>query len=347
MAIRAKKSKKLGTRYSVRVHLGEGKYEVIGTYPSKAVAKEEEAKWILSKRSTGRKTGKEWADFYLEGYKEKNKDSSHDTCKSEIGRWCETFGTRTLTTITEVEAEEWARQNSWAVQAVVTMLNRAVKQKVIPSNPFSGLSSKGPGRKHNEPMKVADLDRLSAAAKKHRGVGMETFVIVAGYTGMRVGELFALQWPDIDFKCNRIAVKRRLYRGELDLPKSNKTREIVLLPEARDALLKLDRGTEWVFLGVNKTQLTQGMLSNYWQKIETTYGSPLQPHELKHFCGHHLYVTMGMPDRVVAVQLGHNDGGKLVRDLYGHGDVGALDEIERAYAQKPAEVVPIRGAASK
>ena len=42
-----------------------------------------------------------------------------------------------------------------------------------------------------------------------------------------------------------------------------------------------------------------------------------------------MHVELGMPERLVAVQLGHTDGGKLVRELYGHGDHGALAEIDR------------------
>lgn len=70
----------------------------------------------------------------------------------------------------------------------------------------------------------------------------------------------------------------------------------------------------------------------------------MAPHELKHFAGHYLYVILGLPDRVVAEQLGHRDGGKLVRELYGHGDVGALEEIDRAFA---SNVIPLRRAAGK
>ena len=66
-------------------------------------------------------------------------------------------------------------------------------------------------------------------------------------------------------------------------------------------------------------------------------------YELRHFAAHFMLVTLGLPERVVGAQLGHNDGGRLVRELYGHGDVGALAEVERAFAN----VVPIRKAAEK
>ena len=48
---------------------------------------------------------------------------------------------------------------------------------------------------------------------------------------------------------------------------------------------------------------------------------------------------MGPPARVVAAQLGH-DGPKLIEQLYGHGDVGALEEIDEAFEN----VIPIKKA---
>lgn len=348
MAIRKTKTKTKGTRYAVRMHVGGGKYEVIGTFPTRAVAREEEAEWIRSHGSTHgpKTTGAEWIDFYLPAYAERVKASTLHHAEAGLRCWRKSFGHRTLKSIDPTEAEEWARENAWALPPVVTMLNYAVKRERLDRNPFSGLTKKGPGRKHNEPLTVADVDQLAAAAGEKHGNNLRAFVLFTAYSGMRVGEVFALQWADIDFKANRIRVRRRLYRGQLDLPKSNKARDIVLLPEARDALLALDRSTEWVFVGKRGDRMSQSKLTYYWQKIETAFGRPVQPHELKHFCGHHLYVTMGMPDRVVAVQLGHNDGGKLVRELYGHGDVGALDEIERTYrAGAKDNVVPLRKAA--
>ncbi len=135
-------------------------------------------------------------------------------------------------------------------------------------------------------------------------------------------------------------VRRRVYRGNVDLPKSNKVREIVLLPEARDALLTVQGRTGRIYHAKRGGNMSHSTLAYYWSAISAVYGH-VEPHELKHFAGHHLYVTVGLPDRVVAVQLGHNDGGKLVCELYGHGDVGALEEIDRAIG---ANVVPLRRA---
>jgi integrase len=56
------------------------------------------------------------------------------------------------------------------------------------------------------------------------------------FTLMRPGELFALDWEDIDQEAGangRALVARRLYRGRSDLPKSNRERTIPLTPPAR------------------------------------------------------------------------------------------------------------------
>jgi hypothetical protein len=61
-------------------------------------------------------------------------------------------------------------------------------------------------------------------------------------------------------------------------------------------------------------------------------------HSLRHFTGHHFYVTLGFSDELTAYQLGHEDA-KLIRDLYGHGKADALERLKRGAR---AEVRPIR-----
>lgn len=336
--IRVTKTKTKGKRYAARVHVGDGKYKLLDARSTRAAAKKDEAEWLLRKEGQQNKTGREWADFYLEGYAERVKSSSLAHAESAIGCWRKTFGSRTLSTIDPTESEEWARANRWAVPPIVTMMNAAERARVVDRNTFAGLTRKGPGRKHMAPLTVHEVQRLAVIAEDAHGLG--AFVTFTAYTGMRVGEVFALQWDDIDFERNRVSVKRRLYRSNIDLPKSGKTREIVLLPEARDALLGMDRSTDWVFEGKRGGRLSQSKVTYYWQKIEGDFGRKVNRHELRHFCGHHLYRTLGYRADVVAAQLTHSSP-RLVEDLYGHGDVGALEEIERTYSER-SNVVPLR-----
>ena len=50
---------------------------------------------------------------------------------------------------------------------------------------------------------------------------MRALITFAAYTIMRPGELFALDWEQVDLDAGLVHVERRLYEGEYDLPKSN------------------------------------------------------------------------------------------------------------------------------
>lgn len=321
---------KTGKRYAARVHLGDGKYKLLETRGTRKEAKEDEAKWLISRRAPEKTKAKAFAKRYLRDYGEKFKKSSYDTARAAIDEWLKTFGNRTLQSLQREEMVDWAAGHRWAVPPVVTMLNAAQEERLVDRNEMRGQSRKSRGRADNEPLTPEQVERLATIAGAKHGATMKAFVTFTAYSGMRVGEVFALEWGDVAFETNRVKVNRRLYRGTLDLPKSNKKREIVLLPEARDALLPLDRSTQWVFPAKRGGQLSQGSLTFYWQSIAASFGDDVTPHELRHFCGHHLYVRERMEARIVAAQLGHANG-RLVEDLYGHGSVGALEQLESSY----------------
>src|SRR6185437_14524971 len=57
----------------------------------------------------------------------------------------------------------------------------------------------------------------------------------------------------------------------------------------------------------------------------------------RHFAGWYMVNVLEMPSEDVAIALGHQDGGNLVRRLYGHRDRHrALDRIVHAYAGRSA-----------
>ncbi len=60
-----------------------------------------------------------------------------------------------------------------------------------------------------------------AACDAHGGYApqMRALLSFAAYSGLRPGELFGLEWDDIDLKAMRINVRRRVYRGHVDVPK--------------------------------------------------------------------------------------------------------------------------------
>jgi hypothetical protein len=60
----------------------------------------------------------------------------------------------------------------------------------------------------------------------------------------------------------------------------------------------------------------------------------------KHYAVHYLYATLGLPPRVIAEQMGWQASSVLkLLETYGHGDVGALEEVDKAFK---ATVTPLR-----
>ena len=71
------------------------------------------------------------------------------------------------------------------------------------------------------------------------GSRLKAMLTFCAFSGVRPGEAMALDWSDVNLPALRVHISKRLYRGQVDLPKSNQARMIALTPPARDALLTL------------------------------------------------------------------------------------------------------------
>jgi site-specific recombinase XerD len=63
-----------------------------------------------------------------------------------------------------------------------------------------------------------------------------TMMLVALRTGLRLGELLALRWDDVDLVKGQVHVRRSVTRGVITEPKSNRARVVPLSEETRRAL---------------------------------------------------------------------------------------------------------------
>lgn len=127
-------------------------------------------------------------------------------------------------------------------------------------------------------------------------------VQLAAHTGLRIGELLALRWVDVDFKLGRVLVRRSVYRGKEGLPKGRRSRTVPLTAAAL-AALKAQRHLR----GPHVFCDDDGAPLPYWRALELAQAVGLAGwHILRHTFGTTLSAR-GVPLRAIQEWMGHAD----------------------------------------
>lgn len=148
-----------------------------------------------------------------------------------------------------------------------------------------------------------EADRLLAAVDEE----WRTMVLVALRTGMRMGELIALRWQDVDLVAGKVTVKQNVVKGRLGTPKSGKAREIALSNDTV-AALKAHRHLRGplVFCTMDGRMLKYTELRHpLWRACRRAGLRPVQWHVCRHSFASHL-VMRGVPLKAVQELLGHS-----------------------------------------
>ena len=191
---------------------------------------------------------------------------------------------------------------------------------------------------------------------KNEPLKWQLFVNLAADTGMRRGELCALQWADIDFKSGTVTVKRNLQyskdRGVYEAtPKGGRFRTVDIGPDVIQLLKAYQkeqastRLSKWVFTVENEDlPMFPHTPTRYFKKFGERYNIPgFHPHLLRHTSAT-LSLTNGGDAKSVAERLGHADAAVLLR-VYAHADnesirlagQAARDALKRKKEQVKAE----------
>jgi integrase len=130
-------------------------------------------------------------------------------------------------------------------QKVLVLLHgvfkRAMRKKWISVNPAENVEKVTVTRSGDfNVLTPVEVEAVARAAKSEQEAAIYA---VAAYTGLRLGELRALRWIDVDFVGRKIHVRRNLPTqggGECE-PKSGKVRSVPLADQAARALESLSR----------------------------------------------------------------------------------------------------------
>lgn len=77
--------------------------------------------------------------------------------------------------------------------------------------------------------------RLVEAAEKHDQRAL-LVVLLGGDSGLRTGEMIALEWSDIDFRRRQITVSRSEWNGKVTLPKGGRSRKVPMTKKLAEVL---------------------------------------------------------------------------------------------------------------
>ena len=143
-------------------------------------------------------------------------------------------------------------------------------------------------------------------------------------TGLRAGELWGLQWGDIDWNDGRIHVRRSLWRGSFQIPKTKSAIRKVDI----SATLLLDLKRWKLACPVSDDDLIfpshEGRRVNH-ENVMNRYFHPLLRragirhvsfHSLRH-SNASLRIASGQNIKYISTQLGHSSV-KITLDTYGH-----------------------------
>jgi integrase len=262
---------------------------------------------------------------------------------------------RPIASIGPADVAGWLKggRNRGTVDALRTFFNDARRPQagmLVDRNPFAGLGlRRSQGRKDRQPPDQVQVARMIAAADELTPPSFAAYLLTACWSAARPGELDALQWCDLDFQAETIRIDRQWNTklGKLTPPKHGKRRTIAMTEPVRERLLELPHESEWAFTTLRRHHYTPSTRNHHWNRVRAAVGLGNVPLYLatRHHFGWFALNVLELPAHVIALQLGHVDGGRLVRELYGHPDAAiARGRIREAFRQvAPVAVIGATG----
>ena len=160
--------------------------------------------------------------------------------------------------------------------------------------------------------------------------------IVAAFTGLRMGELRALRWRDVDFVAHVVRVRASYAAGATTTPKSGKVRSVPLVDAAAEWLARLDRARPSPDDGALVfSEHEGGHLSD--ERLRWRYGKALGRARLRRLRFHDLRHTFGSlaisRADIVEVQawMGHADVKTTMRYLHYRDRADAAARLNAAF----------------
>lgn len=241
------------------------------------------------------------------------------------------------------------------VPALRAMFNAAASPRagrLVDHNPFAALGlSNGHGNKRRRPPSIEQLEQLVQLAWDLTTPSFAAWLEFAAVTGARPGEIDALTPQAIDLANHEVHITQQWNAkvGRLTEPKYG-AYTLALTSRAETVLDRMPRVAghdKWLFSTDRGHHFSPSTRTHHWNRVRCAAGTPNLTLYLatRHFFGWYALNIAGLAPHVIATQLGHQDGGKLVRELYGHPDEHINRTLIReAHTQARVHQIPTKAA---
>lgn len=219
-----------------------------------------------------------------------------------------------------------ARNRQLAGVVLTNAFNYAVRLKLVPYNPAREIDKPRSARKE---LRTWTAEQAGAFLKATEFDRLHALYVLALATGMRQGELFALEWSDVDFAGGYLSVRRSLedIGGTLRVKetKTGKGRRVDLPAFALDALhahrkamLAEGHRTAIVFVDGDGGYLRRPnvLRRSFVPAMRKAEVPEIRFHDLRHSAAT-LLLAAGENVKVVSERLGHATT-KITLDVYAH-----------------------------
>jgi len=178
-------------------------------------------------------------------------------------------------------------------------------------------------------------ERLLTVARKRDNAYL--MVLLGGDAGLRLGEIVALEWRDVDLAARRLTVQRSDWMGHVTVPKGGRSRQLPTTQRLTAALksarhLRSDR----VLCLPGSVPITRDRVIKAVRSAQRAAGLPEQGvHILRHtFCSH--LAMRGAPARAIQELAGHAD--LTTTQRYMHLSPAATEEAIRLLDGRSADL---------
>ena len=343
---------KRGKRYAALPYdQREGKKVYVGTFDTRREAKAVHDDYLTQARKERSRrpqlpTCAELIDRYLNEEASTKAFTTEYAYRQAAKVFTSLFGEVPVDELDTDDVEKWAasQSNQNTVKRVRTILNWTPIARLIP-NPVPAPKLKRRTHEVTIPTEkqIRKLAEAAMVLGPERGPVFRGMILLMAGTGMRPGELFALEHKSVDLSRGEIQVRSNYdQRGNKNDTKNHKPRKIALLQIGREGYEQTPRrlDTDYVFFDPKGKPWKHARWGQICQKVAKEAGMEgFRFYDLRHFVATKL-LEAGLPSYVVAIQLGHSDNGRLVENTYGHPSVDtALARIKASEAPNVRSIV--------